>query len=148
MGLHEKSRVLIHGPAFYVLQKSAKDPCAMCIPGVSKNFVFGDSCISWVHKKCSGISGIFKPEEWTMYCTGQTCRWPTNDRCHSGKEGVCSAAILLLTWGLFILMWWLWTQFHHKMPCHMGQIQCVPAHSHLQLIPHHLQRKSLQLMHQ
>ena len=37
----------------------------------------------------------------------------------------------------------LWTCIHHKMFCHMGQIQWASAHPHLLPIFHHLKRNSL-----
>ena len=37
------------------------------------------------------------------------------------------------------------TRCHRKTPCRMGPIQLAPAHPHLPLISHHLQRKSLHL---
>ena len=76
------------------------------------------------------------------YWTGQASRWQTNERGHSGEGETWGGAILLLPWGQLILRWRLWTRFHHKMPCRMGQIQWAPAHSHNPLISHYLQGKS------
>ena len=52
-----------------------------------------------------------------------------------------------VTWGLFI-RWQLWINFHHKMPCCMGQIQWTPASAHFLLIFHHLLRKNLKFVRQ
>ena len=70
----------------------------------------------------------------------------TNVTGHSGSGEVWGGAVLLLTWGLLILRWWLWTRCYHKMPCGMGQIQWSSAHPHLPLNSHQLQRKSSQFM--
>ena len=78
--------------------------------------------------------------------TGQTSRWQTNDRGHSGSGEAWVGAILLLPWGLLIHRWQWWTLYYRKMPCHMGQIQWAPARPHLPLHSNHLQRKSLQFV--
>ena len=83
-----------------------------------------------------------------MYLNGQTSRRQTNERGHIGKGEALGGTILLQTWWLIILMWRLWTRSHHQMPCRMGQIQRAPAHSHIRLIFHHMQRKSLQFARQ
>ena len=49
---------------------------------------------------------------------------------------------------LLILRLRLRARFHHRMPCRVKQIQWAPAHAHLLLIFHHLQRKSLLFVHQ
>ena len=56
-----------------------------------------------------------------MHWTGQTNKWQTNDRSHSGLGEANGGAILLLRWGLLILRWQLWTRYCHKVPCCMGK---------------------------
>ena len=53
-----KTKVLISGLGLNVLQKSGKDPCAMCLKGAGTNSIFCGGCSSWVHKECSGISSL------------------------------------------------------------------------------------------
>ena len=40
--------------------KSGKYPCGVCKKGVGSNSIICTSCNSWIHKKCSGISGKLK----------------------------------------------------------------------------------------
>ena len=51
----------------------------------------------------------------------------TMTKVTSEKGAAWGGAILLLPWGLLILWLQLWNRFHHKMPCHIGQLQCTPA---------------------
>ena len=47
---------------------------------------------------------------------------------HFGRlNQVWVGVILLLPEGLLTLKWWLWTPFHHNMPCRMGKIQWILA---------------------
>ena len=57
-----KTKVLISGPGLDVLQKSGKDPCAVCLNGVSTKSISCGGSSSWVHKKCNGISGSLNPD--------------------------------------------------------------------------------------
>ena len=82
--------------------------------------------------------------EWNQYTPPTTLLY--NDRGHSGSGEAWGGAILLLPWGLFILMWRLWTHYYHKTLCCKGQIPRAPACPHLPLIPHHLQWMSLQFV--
>ena len=68
-----KTKVLISGPGFNLLQKPDKDPCAVCLKDIGTNSIFCGGCSSWVHKKCIGISGPLKPDPSFRYkrCTGQ-----------------------------------------------------------------------------
>ena len=38
-------------------KKCEKNPCGVCQTGVGRNAVFCGGCLSWIHKKCSGIKG-------------------------------------------------------------------------------------------
>ena len=38
-------------------KKSGKNPCGVCQTGGGRNVVFCGGCLSWIHKKCSGIKG-------------------------------------------------------------------------------------------
>jgi len=40
--------------------KSGKYPCRVCSKGVDANAIEFTSCHTWIHNKCSGISGTFK----------------------------------------------------------------------------------------
>ena len=70
-------------------------------------------------------------------CTGLS--WPVDGRpmteITKGRyRSLITSAILLLSWGLLILMWLLWTRFHHKngkTPCSMERMQRALAHPHL-----------------
>jgi hypothetical protein len=57
-----KTKVMITGPNLDSLRKSGKDPCAVCLKGTSRNCIFCPHCACWVHKKCSGITDILKPD--------------------------------------------------------------------------------------
>ena len=81
-----------------------------------------------------------------MHWTGQTNRWQTNDRGHSGSGEAWGGAILISPWGLLILWCCLWTHFYHKILCCIGQTERAPAHPHLLLISHDLQRNCLQFV--
>ena len=45
-----------------MLQNSGKNLCGMSLKGVHTNFILIGGCFSWVHKKCSGIPGLLKPD--------------------------------------------------------------------------------------
>ena len=68
-----KTKVLISGLGHNVLQKSDRDLCDVCLNDVGTNPIFCDDCYSWVHKRCSGISGHLKPGPsfGCKWCTGQ-----------------------------------------------------------------------------
>ena len=38
-------------------EDSGKHPCGVCRRGVASNSILCVECLSWVHKRCSGISG-------------------------------------------------------------------------------------------
>ena len=57
-----KTKVLISGPGLDVLQKSCKDPCAVCLKGVGTNSILHGGCSIWVQEKYSGTSGPLKPD--------------------------------------------------------------------------------------
>ena len=134
------------GRVWMCFRNLAKTPVpVVCLKGGRKNSIFSGGCSSWVRNKCNGILGPLKPDHSfkCKQCTGQM-RWTVDGRPMTevtvGRGEAWGDAILLLPRGLFILMWWLWTRFHHKMPCGMGQIQRAPARPHLPLISHHLQK--------
>ena len=120
-----KTNVQVSGPRFDKLEESGRDHCAVCPKYVDKNSILCGGCSSWVHKRWSGVSGIFKPNtslrcKRCMYWTGQTSRCQANDRNHSGKGEAWGCVILMLPWGLLIIWCRLWTHFHHRMSCPMG----------------------------
>ena len=39
------------------VEASGRDPCSVCRKEVCSNSILCLDCHSWVHKKCSGISG-------------------------------------------------------------------------------------------
>ncbi len=57
-----KTKIMISGPGLNVLQKTGKHPCAVCLRGVGTNSILCTGCSCWVHKKCSGITGILLPD--------------------------------------------------------------------------------------
>ena len=125
-----KTKVVISGPGIDMLQKSGKDPCAVCLSGAGANSIFSDGCSSWVHMRCSGIYGTLNPDPTfrCKRCTGLARPVDVRQMTRlSGKEEAWGGAILLLPWGLLILRWWLWTHFHNNMPCRMGKIQWLLA---------------------
>ena len=66
-----KTKDLISGLGLDVLQKSGKDPYAVCLKGVGTDSIFCGGCSNWVHKRCSGISGHLKPDH------SSRCKWRT-----------------------------------------------------------------------
>ena len=50
-----KTKIMVSGLNLNLLKKSGKNPCGVCQTGVGRNAVFCDGCLSWIHKKCSGI---------------------------------------------------------------------------------------------
>ena len=36
--------------------------CGVCQTGVGRNAIFCGGCLSWIHKKCSGIKGPLRPD--------------------------------------------------------------------------------------
>ena len=132
----DKSKDLISGPGCDVFQKSGKDPCGVKLKGVDTNSIFCGGCSSSIHNKISGIPGSLKPD--TSFrckrCTGQAR--PIDGRLMTevtmGREKFqVVPSFCYLSWGLFILRWWLWIRPYHKMPSQMGQVQRAPARSHL-----------------
>ena len=43
-----------------VSKGQAEDPCGVCMKGVGDNSILCIECFRWVHKRCSGISGMLK----------------------------------------------------------------------------------------
>ena len=44
------------------LNQSGKNPCGVCQTGVGRNAVFCGGCLSWTHKKCSGMKGPLRSD--------------------------------------------------------------------------------------
>ena len=57
-----KTKIMVSGPNLDLLKKSGKDPCGVCQTGVGRNAIFCGGCLSWIHKKCSGIKGPLRPD--------------------------------------------------------------------------------------
>ena len=57
-----KTKIMVSGPNLDLLKKSGKDPCGVCQTGVGRNAIFCGGCLSWIHKKCSGIKGPLCPD--------------------------------------------------------------------------------------
>lgn len=57
-----KTKVLKCGVGCRQVAKSGKYPCGVCRQGVGRNCIQCNKCKSWVHKKCSGITGKLKPD--------------------------------------------------------------------------------------
>ena len=57
-----KTKIMVSGPNLDLLKKSGKDPCGFCQTGVGRNAIFCGGCLSWIHKKCSGIKGPLRPD--------------------------------------------------------------------------------------
>ena len=56
----DKTKVLISGLGIDMLQKSGKDPSAVCLSGAGTHSNFCGGFSIWVHKTCNGISGTLK----------------------------------------------------------------------------------------
>ena len=71
-----------------MFQESGKDPCAMCLLGVSTKSRFRVACFSRVLKRCNVISGTLKPDHIFRgkRCTGLT-RPVDNQWQRSQREG-------------------------------------------------------------
>ena len=126
-----KSKVLISGPWLNVLQKSGKDPCCMCLKGVSTNSIFcgvvqlDPQEMQW-HPWPS--EDWCHPQVYMVHWTGQTKRCLTNDRGHSELGEAWDGAIILLPEGLLFLRWRLWTHYYHKMRVTWGKLnQLLPV---------------------
>lgn len=57
-----KTKILVSGPQLDLLKKTGKYPCAICLTGTGSNAILCSGCSSWVHKKCSGIKGLLRPD--------------------------------------------------------------------------------------
>ena len=138
-----KTKVVISG--LDMLQKSVKDPCGVCLKGVSTNSSFCGGCSSWIHKKCGGIPGCLKFDISSRCkpCTGQA---RPIDSILMTEVTVGQEALKVVPSFCYLGDCLSSTRYYHKMPCCMGQIQWAPARPHLPLISHYLQRKSLQFM--
>ena len=68
-----KTKIMVSGPNLDLLKKSGKDPCGVCQTGVGRNAIFCGGCLSWIHKKCSGIKGPLRPDPDFRYarCLGK-----------------------------------------------------------------------------
>ena len=133
-----------------ILQKSGKDPCAICPSGVSIKSSFSVACSSWVLNGCSIISDTLKPDPIFRgkRCTGLTKpvdnRWQRSQR--EGRRLRCCHPSATL-----------WTDHPrvaavNSMPSQdavshgaNSMSPCPSAHPHLLLISHHLQRRTLHL---
>ena len=59
-GLHvniKKTKILCSKSNTTPLNKSGKNPCAVCWKGVGTNSILCNSCKNWTHKKCTTIKG-------------------------------------------------------------------------------------------
>ena len=50
-----KTKIMICGMGWDLLQSSDQFPCAICGTGVDSNSIFCNGCKPWVHKKYSGL---------------------------------------------------------------------------------------------
>ena len=58
-----KTKIMESGINLDVRKKSGKYPCGVCQSGVgSSNAIFCGCCKRWVHKKCSDIKGLLRPD--------------------------------------------------------------------------------------
>ena len=57
-----KTKVMISGCSIGKPQKKGKFPCSLCGKGVGSNSIFCGTCKHWVHKKCSGITGMLRDD--------------------------------------------------------------------------------------
>ena len=57
-----KTKILISCCDTGTLKDSGKYPCGVCRKGVGRNSIYCQNCSHWVHKKCSGISGVLSPD--------------------------------------------------------------------------------------
>ena len=55
--------------------KSGKYPCGVCSKGVGSNSIKCTSCHSWVHKRCSGISGKLSKAQNLDVLVALVCSW-------------------------------------------------------------------------
>ena len=66
-----KTKIMICGTGFDLLQSSGEFPCAVCRTGVGSNIIFCSGCKHWVHKKCSGLKCLKKdPDYRCTRCQG------------------------------------------------------------------------------
>jgi len=56
-----KTKVMTSGECKKVMQKAKRWPCCICVcsRGIGNNSIQCTSCQKWVHKKCSGVDGLF-----------------------------------------------------------------------------------------
>jgi Reverse transcriptase (RNA-dependent DNA polymerase)/Endonuclease/Exonuclease/phosphatase family len=52
-----KTKVMRCHVSAHQAEESGKYPCGVCKKGVGRNSIRCTSCLAWIHKKCSGISG-------------------------------------------------------------------------------------------
>lgn len=57
-----KTKILVSGSQLDLLKKTGKDSCAVCLTGTGCNAILCGGCSLWVHKKCSGVKGLLRPD--------------------------------------------------------------------------------------
>ena len=57
-----KTKIMVSSPNLDLLKKSGKDPCGVCQTCVGSIAIFCGGCLSWIHKKCSGIKDTLRPD--------------------------------------------------------------------------------------
>ena len=92
---------------------------------------YGGGCSTWVHKRCSGISGYQKPGS-SSSC--KRCALPARPddgrpmtQVTVGREKLDVVPPFCYLRGLLLIRKWLWARSYQNMPCSMGQIHWAPA---------------------
>jgi hypothetical protein len=73
-----KTKVMISAAELGVAKDSGKYPCSVCRKGVGRNSIRCSQCKSWVHKRCSGVKGRLKKNEYNFQCAKCTSLGPAN----------------------------------------------------------------------
>ena len=60
---------MVSGLNLNLLKKNLERICGVCQTGVGRNAVFCGGCLSWIHKKCSGINGSLRHDH-DFSCAG------------------------------------------------------------------------------
>ena len=63
-----KTKIMVSGLNLNLL-KNLERICGVCQTGIGRNAVFCGGCLSWIHKKCSGIKGSLRRDH-DFSCAG------------------------------------------------------------------------------
>ena len=64
----KKTKIMLSRRNKGAVEKVGRWPCSVCGKGVGRNSIQCSACLSWVHKRCSGIKSSLKPDVCGFVC--------------------------------------------------------------------------------